>query len=185
MSDSEISDDFSEQNFPIITADGAYSHFLEGFVSLLFYQVRVTPKDHADNKIMMQKKREYIADIRMSVDSLKRLMEDLDGGLKLYPIIGLMQNKTDFFTGGDNARNISESKTVSNTTLSDKEEDNLRKNLILETGKNLSKKGREKYEEEIVNILTENVDRLREIARNDKKENGNLKGKKHARTRSK
>lgn len=185
MSDSEILDNIDNINFPIITADGAYSHFLDGFVSLLFYQVRIIPKDVKKDQILMHKNREYIAEIRLSVDRLKQLMQELDDGLKMYPMLGLLQNKTDFYTGGVNAKAISESKIVTSTYLADKEEERIIKNLILETGKDLSKEGRKKYEEEIVKILIDNVDRLREISRNDQKENGELKEKKNAKSRSK
>ena len=166
-----MSEDYDNSNdtdsFATVVTDGAMVHFLEGFVSLLFYQDRVYPKQKNDGSFSMPKKRETIADVRLSINNLKKLMADVQDGIKSYPVLSLISgtNDVDFFTGLKNSQKTKDDEELVDADFDDEETERIKANSIIQTMEELTDEGKEKYTNEVVEILLENYDRLREIAR--------------------
>lgn len=98
MSDSL--DEPFQNNFPIAVSDGVDLHFLDGFISFLFYTTRTIPRKDKDEVEIINKK-EMIADIRLSINKAKKLSTDLKNGFTMSPLMNVLEGKTDFFTGVD------------------------------------------------------------------------------------
>jgi hypothetical protein len=74
-------DFLNPDDFPIVTADGAYLNFDDGYVSLILYQNRVLPPKN-DIKSKPTLKREIVIDARLSIPTLKHIMMSAHDGLK-------------------------------------------------------------------------------------------------------
>jgi hypothetical protein len=153
-------------DFATVVADGAYVHMHEGFVSLLFYQDRTIPIEDKNGKVSLPTRKETIADIRLSINALKQLMQDVDRGLKLYPAVGLFMKNINFVI--DSVDEESVDKKLHRSTLSDEDVERLRSNVILVSNDELSDEGKEEYAKWVVKIVLDHFDELREIIRKDK-----------------
>ncbi len=164
-----IHDDENEvfDRFATVVADGTYCHFLDDFISLIFYQNRVFPKSIKGGEADIKKKEEILADVRLSRRAVKQLIDDLKGGLEMHPIFHLTQNKTDFFTGLVSG-NEEEYEKLKDLKLSKEEMDNLKNNVLVDLQETLSKEGQKEYNNAIIKIILDHVDVLHEIIRKDK-----------------
>src|SRR5215213_6696017 len=98
MNDNE---DGNIEDFPTVIADGVNTHFMEGFVSMLFYQDKVFPHYQNKNETIQKitTERNTLFDVRLSINVLKTLLKDLDDGFKLYRSVSLIQDPRDFWVG--------------------------------------------------------------------------------------
>lgn len=154
-------------DFATVVADGSYTRFLDGFVSMLFYQERVYPTKNNDGDVEMPKNNEVIADIRLSIKQVRKLVNELKYGLELYPILALMTDDVNFTSGVKPfAKETKKHEEEETDWLPTKEEfELLRSNVILGALDNLTDEGKEKYNSKLVEIMLEHVDELREIVR--------------------
>ncbi|CUR52526.1 protein of unknown function [Nitrosotalea devaniterrae] len=154
------------ENFPTVVADGAYCHFLEDFISLIFYQTRVFPRLEKDGKTAIApKRREILADIRFSREALRKLMNEIEQGLELYPAYTLMKGKDGFLTGLDPMNTLSKDSTISKLSLTKAEFDHLKNNILVDMSTQLTKEGEKVYNDLLIKIIFEHEDELREIVR--------------------
>lgn len=165
MHDDDESQSFD--SFATVVSDGAYCHFLDDFISLIFYQTRVFPKNIVNGETDVKKKVEVLADVRLSRKAVKKLVEDLKDGLDMHPVFQLMQGKSDFFTGLISGEDKGDNK-VKDLKLSDEEIDNIKNNVLVDIKEELTKEGEKEYNNTLIKILLDHADVFHEIVRKDK-----------------
>lgn len=88
----------TDPSFVTVVSDGAYAHFLEGFVSLLFFQDTAIPKHTTKRELdLVDRKRHIMFEVRMSVNATKLLAASMKEGLKTYASTGLFFRNRDFW----------------------------------------------------------------------------------------
>jgi len=151
-----------KEYYPIISVDGAYHKYLDGFVSLLFYQI-ITMPDHDRSKVTFHTERQTVADLRIPINTLKKFLKQLQDGLDYYPIHGLVNENINYVVG-----DLNESNDELNKTLDI--EDDVERNLvrsISEAQSNLSPEGKKKFGELFKRVVGLHVDEFREVIRQD------------------
>ena len=144
--------------FPIISADGAYVHFLEGFASLAFFQVREMYNEQ-QNGSEVKREKEILADIRIPISLLRRLSTQIQDGLEMIPTFALMQKTgLDYYSNKDIPKNetveyVSDSVSQLEIKIDDSEADNY----------NLTDEGKEKLKQIILRLTQQYHDEVREI----------------------
>src|SRR5215212_11044599 len=99
-----MSEDTEESNvpFPTLVADGVHTHFMEGFVAMLFYQDKVYPvyqSGKTESKTKFRTQRYTLFDVRLSIESLKQLTGQLEEGVQFYNSLPLIEDGRDFWAG--------------------------------------------------------------------------------------
>lgn len=161
----DIDTNGTDKNFAILAVDGAYHHFLDGFVSLLFYQIITTP-DHDRSKVKFKTRRETVVDLRIPINSLKKFMKELEEGLEYYPIHGLIHDNINYVVGSNMEE---ESNDELNKTLdvSDYEVEMNLVRAITEAQSKLSSEGKLKFGALYQQLFRLHIDEFREIIRQD------------------
>jgi hypothetical protein len=170
MSEEEFGDSVNT-DFATVVADGAYAHFLDGFISLLFYQIRTYPVENSLKDLKINRKKEIIADIRISTNQLKKLVYDLDSGLALKSTMTLSNSKSGYITRSAqiNSEFVGEQFWKSGT-FSDAEMQNIQNNLLSKNFEKLSENGKEKYMAILFEAFLERSDEIRELVDKDLEE---------------
>lgn len=144
--------------FPILSADGAYVHFLEGFASLVFFQLREIYNEK-ENGSEVKRKKEILADIRIPISLLRRLSAQIQDGLEMIPTFALMQTTgLDYYSNRNIPKNETEeyiSESVSKLEI--KIEDSNAGTY------NLTDEGKEKLKQIILHLTQQYHDEVREV----------------------
>lgn len=154
--------DPTEDDFVTVVADGAYLHFQEGFVSMLFFQDKTFPSHNAKDGNMTKKrtKRGLLHEVRLSIFSANILKQQLSEGLGAYNEFGMffenrdlwqtpLLEKTEEGIGGLNRP---------------KEFDKMLWSSFAGMFRNSNKKGQEKMLEILGDCLHEHFEEIRAIA---------------------
>lgn len=166
MSDDETIETMLNSNFPIIAADGVHTHFLDGFVSLLFYTTRTIPDEDGD-KLKVLNKKEMIADIRLSVNKTKKLVTDLDSGLDLLPL-ATVWGDVDYFSGKNEGKKDSEE--LHNVEVDGEEMDAKIAVSIIQEFDKLSKENKGKCMKIVYQAINSKASEIREVIQADQEE---------------
>jgi len=161
----DIDNNGTDKNFAILAVDGAYHHFLDGFVSLLFYQIITTP-DHDRSKVKFKTRRETVADLRIPINSLKKFMKELEEGLEYYPIHGLVNDNINYVVGS-NMKEESNDELNKTLDISDNEVEMNLLRSIAEAQSKLSPEGRARFEALYKQLIRVHIDEFREIIHQD------------------
>jgi hypothetical protein len=164
MPDDQNPHDFDEQ-FATIVADGAYIHFLDGYASLVFYHDKIFPKVSKNGKIILPNKRENLAEIRLSIPALKKFKNDLEDGIRTYPIFSLLPMNIDYFGGVSDIEPKGENYV--DTTLDEMSQEHLADMAVFMNYETISDEGKKEFGKLTNKILLEHADELREVVQKD------------------
>lgn len=153
------------EKFPILSADGAYVHFLEGFVSLSFFQLREIYSQQEDHSTAKREK-EILADIRIPINLLRRLSKQIQDGLEMIPTVALMQKTGLDYYSNEHIPNDETKEFVVDKVpqLEIKIEDPSVEDY------NLTDEGKEKLKEMVLRLTQQYHDEVREIIQGYSKE---------------
>jgi|SaaInlV_200m_DNA_6_1039755.scaffolds.fasta_scaffold10427_3 hypothetical protein len=84
-------------DYPVLMADGIYTNFREGFVSLMFYQQKSIPKITSETKMNVTHKKEIVADMRVPNRMILDFIDSFTGGLEGQSIIKKHQETLNYF----------------------------------------------------------------------------------------
>lgn len=153
-----------DDDFVTVSVDGWYSHFQEGFLSLVFYRNKAIPKTLNGDKVDV--KRVMLFETRLPLSSVERLIDDLSHGAEMYSKLSLfhLTKDRDFWSGEHQPLPASEFKT-----LNEKREDveGVTLMTIMQAAQKLSPKGNEKFGKLFEDFLFEHMEDIRKIAIED------------------
>lgn len=169
MSNDYLDENIDEQ-YPVEVVDGAYSHFLEGFVSLVFFRDIVLPPNEKDvDMVKVNGKRKILFELRIPISRLKILMKELEAGSKLYSATSLLTKNRDFWTNPPSFEDEHEDTgTFDSNEIVPKIQD-IGMESISKIFSSLSEDGKEKISEIVSQCLHDNMEQIRAIAQEDVK----------------
>lgn len=109
-----------------------------------------------------EKKREIMFEVRLSINALKLLMEDLNSGLRVYDTLSLLSKGRDFWQAPELKVSKGEMKHMESTS---EELENILWVSTLYIMEKLPKEGQEKVTELFTQFLHEKIEEIRLIAR--------------------
>src|SRR5438105_11635655 len=85
MTEREPLDILPRDDYATVVSDGAYVHYLDGFVSLLFFRDTAFPTLNENGLLAKQRKsREILHEVRLSINAAKSLGENIENGMSGY-----------------------------------------------------------------------------------------------------
>lgn len=169
----------SIDNIPTEVVDGALIHFLEGFVSLIFYREKAYPPPEGHPigaTLKLKRKRQMLFEVRLAVEPLGRLVDEMKQGLEVYSQQALLTDYRNFWLS-ETTDTPSEEEM---TKLAPEEllikSDNIEMDSLFKMIGKLSTKGRRQLSKVFSQFLHEHIEDIRKLAIEDAKKQGVNKG---------
>jgi hypothetical protein len=161
MSEHE-SDFINIDNYPVVSVDGTYMHFMDDYVSLILYQNRVYPPKEDEEKSKPVLHREIIVDARLSVPTLKHIMMTADDGLKMHRMSKMMSGHRSFWADTTFAdEHIITEKTAHN--VNEINEDEALGGFFFDTFREVDNYGKKKLFDLLTLFIGDNIEEIRNI----------------------
>jgi hypothetical protein len=162
MSEHEYdSENINNVNWPIITVDGTFLHFMDDYVSLILYQNRVYPPKE-DKKAKPVLRREVMVDARLSIPTLQHIMMTATEGLKIHKMSKMVGGHKSFW--GDTTfadEHITTEKSLQN--VSEISEADTLNGFLSDTFQNVNDEGKKKISEFFAAFIGDNVEEIKNI----------------------
>jgi hypothetical protein len=159
MAEEDIEDE--ELGFLLETVpwDGAYVHYVEGFVSMIFFQDKTIPTFPKNANPVIKGKRIPVIEVRMPIPSARRLASDINNGFTGYQTSRLaFGEQADQWTGiaPKEFAGVEQIPTDVNFGL-------FITGILQMTKEKLPEKGQIEYNEFLVNLILSHIDDIRKI----------------------
>jgi hypothetical protein len=155
------------EDFVTVVIDGAYVHFYEGFLSLLFFRDKEFPSHGKNGDVTKTRvKREILHEVRMAIPIAKTITKDLDEGLTAYAQLGFLLEDRNFWR----THKLTESSEIVNFDRPRDKMDDLVWASFRDMFDNCTKEGQDKIMDALTQFLHENIEDIRKISEDHPKD---------------
>jgi hypothetical protein len=148
-------------DYETVVVDGAYIHYYEGFLSLLFFRDKEFPShDEKGDVTKTRTRREILHEVRMAIKTAKTVFNELDEGLSAYSELGWFLKDREFWT----SPKIGKPSELTGFSGSRDNMDGIVWSNFSDMYKNCTKAGQNKILDKLTQFLHDNLEDIRTIA---------------------
>jgi hypothetical protein len=140
-----------------IVLDGAYVHFVGGFTSLIFFQDRVIPT-FGETNVTIKGKRTPMLEVRMSVNSSRKLSKDIENGFLGY------QTSRIVYEGAEQWAGIERKNFTEEISPQEMEIGQMTLMYLHKLREALPERGKYEFNELLTKLVLEHVEEIHEMA---------------------